>query len=390
MKTPHNRILGMGIVFTVAALTCVGGCAPEDKDAASSPSDSVQENKMPEEQQPETKKAEPLKIGLLMETYDVARWSRDEAFFKEKAGSMGAEVLTAVANGDQDKQNKQADAFLTQGVDVLVVIPKNLKTAGRIIRNAHERNVPVVAYDRLITGCDLDVYITFDNEKVGYLQAQGVLKAVPEGNYILLGGASSDNNAKLLRAGQLKAVKEHEEATGKKINILTDPFLDNWDKEEARSRISNLLTKFNAEGTTVDAIVASNDGTAGGAIAALKAEGLRGKVAVSGQDAELAACQRIVEGTQTVTVYKPVRSLAEKSAEIAVRLARGEKPKEVIKNLGYEVSPLDNGFKEVPAVFLEPVFVDSKNMMDTVIKDDWHPLEKVYANVPKEEWPAKE
>lgn len=330
-----------------------------------------------------------IKIGFLLETYDVARWARDEKYFKEKAKSLGAEVISAIANGDQDKQNQQADTFLTQGVNVLVVVPKDLKTAARIIKSAHEKNVPVVAYDRLIMNCDLDVYITFDNEKVGYMQAKGVLEKVPEGNYILLGGAATDNNAKLLRTGQLKAIEEHEKATGKKINILSDAFLDNWDKEEARRRISNMLTKFKAEGKEVNAIVASNDGTAGGAIAALKAEGLDGKVAISGQDAELAACQRIMEGTQTITVYKPVRRLAEASAEIAVRLAQGKKPYEVIKEMGYQANYLNNGSIEIPALFLEPLFVTKENMVDTVIADEWHPMEKVFANIPKEQWPSK-
>jgi D-xylose transport system substrate-binding protein len=268
-------------------------------------------------------------------------------------------------------------------------VPKNLNTAARIVKSAHEKNVPVLAYDRLIVGCDLDFYVTFDNEKVGYLQAKGLLDKVPEGNYILLGGAASDNNAKLLREGQLRAIHEHEAATGKKITILADPFLDDWDREEARRRVSNMLTRFSAERKKVNAVVASNDATAGGVIAALMAERLQGIVAVSGQDAELAACQRIVEGTQTVTVYKPVKALAEVSAEVAVRLARGEKPEAVITAMGYPLRSLDNGYKKVPSIFLEPVFVTKENIDQTVIRDDWQPLEKVYANIPRDQWPKQ-
>jgi D-xylose transport system substrate-binding protein len=317
-------------------------------------------------------------VGLLMETYDVARWARDEEYFTQEVERLGGRVTRAVANGDQDKQNQQADTFLTQGVDVLVVVPKNLKTAARIVKSAHEKGVPVLAYDRLIRNCDLDLYITFDNEHVGYLQAKGVLENVPEGNYILMGGAGSDNNAQLLRRGQLQAIAEHEAETGRVISILDDRFLNNWDSEEARQRISNLLTKFRAEGRTVDAIVASNDGTAGGAVAALKAEGLDGKVAVSGQDAELAACRRVVQGTQTVTVYKPVRLLAQVAAAAAVGLSRGQTAEEVIAELGHEVNRLDNGSTEVPSVFLEPVFVTRENMRETVVADGWHGEDKVY------------
>jgi D-xylose transport system substrate-binding protein len=327
--------------------------------------------------------------GFLMETYDLDRWKRDEEFFREKSNALGVTVLRAVADGDQDRQNKQAETFLTQGVNVLVVVPKNLNTAARIVKSAHEKDVPVLAYDRLMRDCDLDIYITFDNEKVGYLQAFGVLQKVPEGNFILLGGAASDNNARLLREGQLRAIKEHELQTKKHITILADPFLDDWDREEARRRVSNLITKFNAEGKKIDAIIASNDATAGGVVAALQAEKMAGKIAVSGQDAELQACQRIVEGTQAVTVYKPVRLLAEVSAQVAQRLAKKEKPEQIIKDLGFTVNYLDNGFKKVPSIFLEPVFVTKENMMKTVIADQWHPMDKVFANVPKDAWPKQ-
>ena len=324
---------------------------------------------------------------MLMETYDLNRWKKDETYFTEKADSLGAQVLRAVADGDQDRQNNQADGFLTQGVNALVVIPRNLNTAGRIIRSAHEKNVPVIAYDRLILNCDVDMYITFDNEKVGYLQAKAVLEKVPEGNYILLGGAASDNNAQLLRTGQLRAIHEHEQATGKHIRILADPFLDNWDREEARRRMSNLLTKFQALHERIDAVVASNDATAGGVVAALMAEQLQGRIAVSGQDAELSACQRIVEGTQTVTVYKPVKRLAEVSARAAVMLARGMKPADIIAAEGFTVNALDNGYKKVPSIFLEPVAVTRDNMVDVVIRDGWLPQDQVYANIPKDQWP---
>lgn len=359
-------------VFSLAAV--MAGCSKKQEQPQASP-----DNPAPAEA--------GIKVGLLMETYDVNRWARDEAFFRETCESMGVTVMTAVADADQDRQNKQAETFLTRGADVLVVVPKNLETASRIIKVAHEKSVPVVAYDRLILNCDLDVYVTFDNEKVGYLQAKGILEKVPEGNFILLGGAASDNNARLFRNGQLHAIHKHESETGKKINILADPYLDNWDRDEARRRIANLLTRFKAEGKQVDAIIASNDSTAGGAIAALKAEQLAGKVAVSGQDAELSACQRVVEGTQTLTVYKPVKALATTAAKVAIGLAEGGDPKRVIEELGHSVILLDNGKKKVPSIFLEPIFVTAENMADTVVADNWHPRDKIYANVPREQWP---
>jgi D-xylose transport system substrate-binding protein len=329
------------------------------------------------------------RVGFLMETYSVDRWKRDEELFTRKAGALGAVVWSRVANGDQNRQNEQAENLLTMGAQVLVVVAKEQKAAGRIIESAHAKRVPVVAYDRLIRECDLDLYVTFDNEKVGALQAEGVLAAVPEGNFILLGGAASDNNSKLLRAGQLRAIEAHEKKTGKKIVVLDDPFLDNWDREEARRRVGNMLTRFKAEGKDVHAIIASNDSTAGGAVAALEAAGLAGKVAVSGQDADLSACQRIVEGTQTVTVYKPVARLADAAAEMAVRLARGESPADAARAMNLPLHELDNGAKKVPSIYLEPIFVTRENMARTVIADGWQPLEKVYSRVPSDQWPKQ-
>ncbi|MCX6149502.1 MAG: substrate-binding domain-containing protein [Ignavibacteriales bacterium] len=327
-----------------------------------------------------------IKIGFLMETYDLDRWIRDEQAFTQRANKLGGEVFRAVADGDQDRQNNQADGFLTKGVNALVVVPRNLGTAARIVKSAHEKNVPVVAYDRLIRDSDVDMYVTFDNEKVGYLQAKGILEKVPEGNFILLGGAASDNNARLLRAGQLRAIKEYQSSTKKQINILADPFMDNWDRDDARRRISSMLTMFKAQGKIVNAIIASNDATAGGVVAALMAEQMQGKIAVSGQDAELQACQRIVEGTQAVTIYKPVKQLAEVSAEVAVGLALGEKPEAIAKRLGFTLQKINNGYKDVPSIFLEPVFVTKDNINETVIKDGWQTLEKVYSGLPKDQW----
>jgi D-xylose transport system substrate-binding protein len=331
-----------------------------------------------------------VRIGLLMETYDLDRWKRDEMMFTARVRAMQGDVSHAVADGDQDRQNKQADALLTQGMSALVVIPKNLFTAARIVKSAHEKGVPVLAYDRLIRDADLDVYVTFDNERVGYLQAQGVLDKIQEGNVILLGGAASDNNAKLLRDGQRRAIEEYVARTGRRITVLADPFMDDWDRDEARRRTGSLLTRSKAEGKRVDGIIASNDATAGGVVAALKAEKLEGKVAVSGQDAELQACQRIVEGTQTMTVYKPVRKIAEVSAEVAVRLARKERPEDIVRSMGYTVNYLDNGFKKVPTVLLEPINVNKDNMVETVIKDGWHSLDKVYADIPRSQWPREQ
>lgn len=321
------------------------------------------------------KEASKILIGLSMDSLRVERWKRDRDLFVERARELGAEVLVQSADGDPVKQNAQAENLLAQKVNVLVVIPRDGVAAARIVEAAHAQNVPVLAYDRLIRDSDVDLYISFDNERVGSLQAEGLVRVVPKGRYFLLGGSPLDNNALLLRKGQMKVLRPRIEAGD--VVIVGDQWADNWDPNEALKHVENALT---ATRNRLDAVVASNDGTAGGAIEALRAQGLAGKVAVSGQDADLAACQRIVEGTQTMTVYKPLKPLAYRAAELAVALAKREPiPTE---------RTVPNGKRDVPAVLLDPIPVDKTNLYDVVVKDGFHPLEEVYKNVPKSQWPS--
>ncbi|MDA1190213.1 MAG: D-xylose ABC transporter substrate-binding protein [Candidatus Poribacteria bacterium] len=349
-RQPPSIILYGAVIALLAAF--VIGCKPSDKSAAPSANNAK------------------LKIGLSMDSLRVERWKRDRDLFIAKAESLGAEVFVQNADGDPIKQNAQAENLLTRGVDVLVVIPRDGVTAAQIVNAAHAENVPVLAYDRIIRDSDLDLYISFDNERVGYLQAEALTQVAPSGNYFLLGGAPSDNNALLLRAGQMRALQPLIDAGS--IRIVGNQFTDNWEPNIALKHVENALT---ANQNRIDAVVASNDGTAGGAIEALRAQGLDGKVAVSGQDADLAACQRIVEGSQTMTVYKPLAPLAERAAELAVALAR----KEAVAT----EKTVANGKIDVPAVLLDPVVVTKENLDATIIGDGFHAVADVYANVSK-------
>lgn len=318
----------------------------------------------------------PLRIGLSMDSLRVERWKRDRDLFVARAEELGAEVFVQSADGDPVKQNSQAENLLVQDVDVLVVIPRDGVAAARIVEAAHADGVPVLAYDRIIRDCDLDLYISFDNERVGYLQAEYLTRVKPTGSYFLLGGAPSDNNAHLLRKGQMRALQPLIDSGA--IRIVGDQFTDNWDPDEALRHVENALT---ANDNGIDAIVASNDGTAGGAIEALRAQGLAGSVAVSGQDADVAACQRVVEGSQTMTVYKPLKPLATRAAELAVALAKGE----AVTTDG----AIPNGQRDVPSVLLDPVQIDAANVLAVVIGDGFHSIEDVYRNVPTDEWPER-
>lgn len=316
------------------------------------------------------KKSGKIRIGLSMDTLKEERWQKDRDLFVKRAEELGAEVFVQAADGKDETQVKQSESLLTQGIDVLVVIPHNGEIAATIVEAAKRKNVPVISYDRLIRNSEPDLYISFDNEKVGSMQAQYLVEKAPKGNYILIGGAQTDNNAKLFRNGQMKVLQPLIDKGD--IKIIADQWCKDWQPEEALKHTENALTMNK---NNVVAVVASNDGTAGGSIQALTAQGLIGKVVISGQDADLAALQRIVAGTQTMTVYKPVSKLAVRAAEAAVALAKKEK----VETNG----KVNNGKIDVPSILLEPISVDKNNLDDTVIKDGFQKREDVYKNAPK-------
>ena len=309
-----------------------------------------------------------IKIGLSMDSLRVERWRKDRDIFIAEAKKLGAEVIVQSADGDERRQNQQAENLITQGVDVLVVIPKDSVAAAQIVKSAHEEGIKVIAYDRLIKESNPDLYISFDNEQVGYLQAEYLLRKKPKGNYFLLGGAPSDNNAQLLREGQLRALKPAINKGDIKLVAEGKHWAVNWDPNDALDKTEQVLTQVNNQ---IDAVVASNDGTAGGVIQALEGQNLAGKVLVSGQDAELAACQRIVKGTQTMTVYKPIRLIAKEAAHAAVALAKGEEIEKAKQKV-------NNGKVDVPSILLTPIQVDKDNLDEVVIKDGFHTRENVY------------
>ncbi|WP_191602699.1 D-xylose ABC transporter substrate-binding protein [Marinomonas algicola] len=305
------------------------------------------------------------KIGLLMSDLRLERWQKDRDLFTEAAEALGAKVYTQSANGDVTTQISQIENMISRGVDVLVIVPENGEVLSNVLAEAKAEGIKVLAYDRLIKFADIDLYVSFDNIRVGEMQAEALLKRVPTGNYFLMGGSPTDNNAKMFREGQMNVLQPAIDA--KKINVVGDQWAMGWSAEAALNIMENGLT---ANNNKVDAVVASNDATAGGAIQALAAQGLDGKVVISGQDADLAAMRRIVAGTQTMTVYKPIASLAKTSAEMAVKLAKNE----AIDVNGH----VNNSTKDVDAVLLDPVAVSKENLDSTVIADGFHSRDDVY------------
>jgi len=311
------------------------------------------------------KKSDQITIGLSMDDLRLERWQHDRDIFTSRAEELGAKVITVSANGDAQKQLTDAENLISRGVDVLVVIPNNGDVMAPIVKEAHEAGIKVVAYDRLITNSDVDYYISFDNIKVGELQAESILKVKNKGNFFLMGGSPTDNNARMFRKGQMNILKPYIDNGD--IKIVGDQWAKDWLPEEALKIMENALT---ANNNKIDAVVASNDSTAGGAIQALAAQNLAGQVPISGQDADLAAVKRLVAGTQTVTIYKPIKKLATTAADISVKLAKGEEVE--------STSTVNNGKKEVPSILLTPVPVTKENIDSTIIKDNFHTKEEIY------------
>ncbi|SDC41517.1 xylose-binding protein [Pelagirhabdus alkalitolerans] len=318
--------------------------------------------------------ASDLTIGLSVADLTLERWQHDRDIFVETAEEHGAEVIVQSADGDEAVQTSQVENMLTQGVDVLVIIAHNSDSIGAVAQEAVDEGVPVIAYDRMINNAEIDAYISFDNERVGEMQAEYIVDQVPEGRYFMMGGAPTDNNAQMFRDGQMNIIEPLVDSGD--IEIVGDQWADDWSASAALEIMENALTANNNE---IDAVVASNDNTAGGAIQALAAEGLDGEVAISGQDADLAGVQRIVEGTQTMTVYKQIHLIASEAAELAVSVGTGE-------DIDFD-DEIENGVIDVPSVLLDPIAVDESNVIETVIEDGFHSFEDVYSNVPEDERP---
>jgi D-xylose transport system substrate-binding protein len=298
------------------------------------------------------------KIGFSIDDLRLERWTRDRDFFVQAAEGLGAKVYVQSADASEQRQISQIENLISRGVDALVIVPYNATVLNNAIREAKKAHIKVISYDRLILNADVDAYISFDNKAVGAMQAQALVDVKPKGNYYLLGGAPTENNAKILREGQMSVLKPLVDKGS--IKIVGQQWVKDWSPAEAMSIVENALT---ANGNKIDAIVASNDATGGGAIQALAAQKLAGKVAVSGQDADLAGVRRVIAGTQAMTVYKPLKQIASNAAQLAVQLVRGQKP-------AYNAQ-MDNGAKKVDSLLLKPIMLTKSNV-DVLVKDGFY------------------
>ena len=318
--------------------------------------------------------AHNLRIGFLMDSLKVERWQTDLDKFQKRARELGADVLIETAEGDDELQLQQARKLLSAGVKSLVLVPHDAEKAVRIVAEAKAKQIPLLCYERLVRDPSVSLFVGVDARAVGSLQASSLAQRAPKGNYILIAGSPADINARALNEAQWKILRPLVDRGD--IKIVSDTWSKDWNPAEAYAHMSDAIDL--AKGN-ITAVVASNDGTAGGAIQALTEHNLAGKVLVSGQDADLAAIIRILDGTQTMTVYKPLGTQAKLAAEAAVALAKAEPVK--------ATGSFEIGNKAIPAILLSPVVVTKENVKETVIRDGFQNLETIQKSLPKEKWP---
>jgi D-xylose transport system substrate-binding protein len=313
-------------------------------------------------------------VGVSWSNFQEERWKTDEAAIKAQLEKMGAKYISADAGGSPEKQLADIDGLISKGAKALIVLAMDKDAILPAVNKAGAQKIPVVAYDRLIEAPGV-FYITFDNVEVGRMQARAILAAKPKGNYVMIKGSPTDPNANFLRGGQGEVLKAAIDKGD--IKIVGEEYTDGWKPEVAQKNMEQILTKT---GGKVDAVVASNDGMAGGVVAALTAKGMKG-VPVSGQDGDHAALNRVALGQQTVSVWKDARDLGREAASAAVALAKGTKVA--------GAKPWDGGEKKLKldAQFLKPIAITSKNL-DDVLKAGWIKKDALCKGVDKANAPA--
>ncbi|MBP5384066.1 MAG: substrate-binding domain-containing protein [Lachnospiraceae bacterium] len=341
-KKPGNIIC---LCLLLSAMLFAASCGSTDSDA----------------QEATESETDRIEIGMSFDSFVIERWQRERDVFMATARELGADVNVQAANGEVDEQIAQIEYFIEKEVDLIVVVPIDAYKIQGAIGKAKRAGIPVVCYDRVVRSANTDLFISFDNEAVGRLMAQELFQAAGrDADVIMICGPESDYNTDMVEAGFERIMENYR---GKVIGSCR---CENWRGEIAYDYVSENIDLVRQ----ADLIMCGNDSLAGEVIRALSERRLAGQIPVCGQDAELEACQRIVEGTQLMTVYKPVEKLAKTAAEYSVMLAKGEKPQ-------FEHTYYDGAY-DIPYVALEPVCVTKDNLDEAIISSGFHLREDVY------------
>jgi D-xylose transport system substrate-binding protein len=385
------------IVTVVAALTIVSmlvSCGPQATPAPAATEAAPAATEAATEAPATEAPAAAMKVGLSFSDFATERWKNEEVLMRGLLEDMGYEVLSQEANHDVKLQNDQIDNMVSQGVAALIVVAEDGDAIVTSVDKAADAGVKVIAYDRLIKTSKIAAYLSFNNVEVGRQQGLGVMNALDMDNWdvaangpariVKLGGSPTDNNAILFRQGQDEIVDPYVEAG--KAEIVADQWVDNWDAANALKIMENILV---AAGNDIDGVVASNDGTALGALQAMAAQGLAGKVPISGQDATADGCNSIVKGELTVTILKDIRNLGPLATQLADELIQGKNTLG-LKNYTLAELTLDDTLQgEVPCLFLDVQQVTKDNVYDLVVKSGFQSYDDVYRDIPEDQRPPK-
>ena len=350
-----GKVIRNFVVFLCMSALMLSGCVSEKTEQTAAPETDT------EEDSGERK----IQIGLTVDSFVIERWIRDRDVLVATARELGAEVNVQDAGADAEEQISQIDYFIKKHMDVIVIIARDCKALSEAVERAHSAGIRVISYDRMVNDADTDMYISFDNRKVGEIMAQSMIEAIPGGgNIFMIQGSATDNNVDMVKEGFEDTLKNSD------LKVVYEANCEGWTAELAVDYVEEALEQY----PDVKGIMCGNDDIASQVIQVLAENQLAGQVIVVGQDGDLAACQRIVEGTQYMTAFKSIEDLARQAAEYAVKMAEeGKVPSDV-------TDTVSDGSYDVPAKVLEPVAVTRDNIDAVIIDGGFHRRDEVYLN----------
>ncbi|TLX74095.1 substrate-binding domain-containing protein [Labilibacter sediminis] len=313
------------------------------------------------------KEEKKMTIGFLYPSDLTERYNKESSYFEAYAAKHDVDVIIKTASYDESLQIEIARELIEKEIDAMVIIAVNVNTAAVIVREAHNEDIPVMAYNRMITNSDVDFFVACDNDLIGKIMVDGALKKSPSGNYVILGGHKFDKNGEELQKAVKKYLKPSVESGS--VNIVYETFIEQWTPAIAAFELEKVISLY---GTDIDAAIVGYDGMANAVIEVLEKYDLEGKVAVTGQDAEVIGCKNIIAGKQAVTVFHPLKTLAEKAAEISIEMAKGKNTKEFVNSSEF------NGQVDVPTHRVNSIAVDKDNIDEVLIKSGFYKREDIY------------
>ncbi len=313
-----------------------------------------------------TKENKDITIGVSIAVMNAERWKKDVEYMEKYAKELSVSIDITMSNADPATQYEECKALIDKGIDVLIITPSNAKEAADIVKLAHESNVKVISYDRIVLYEPVDLVVTFDGYKVGELQGKQLIETVDKGNYLVLSGDENDYNSSIFLEGALRYIDPL--AKSGDINILAKESVAKWSADGAKEIVQRVLKENDNK---LDAILAPNDTVAKGCIEALAEVSLDGKVAITGMDANLEAVHRILDEKQDVTIFKDIRELAKTAIEQAVKLAKGQKTD--------NNSVLDTlSTTPVITLYVTPQLVTKENIDKVLINSGYYTRDEVY------------